>query len=132
MSKEQYITRKPIYNKDSVKYAQEVQFIRIRMCRLSWSIKDAGHIYLFPHWLLEKVYSKIDGVIKLAFDINSKEEVYYTSEVRVAYIYIPKEYTIDKIPIIIDVQLEEKAPENAVFMSYRELKEVFKNNKFKD
>jgi hypothetical protein len=93
------------------------------MRHCDWSIKDGKDLYKFPYWLLQKVYSETSIV---------KYQGRYTRG-KVVYLYISKQWTIDNIPIIVDVRIElGDPPENACCMSYQKLKQVFINNKFED
>ena len=100
------------------------QWIKEKMDKCNWSVKDGVKLYRFPNWLLGKVYSKVDMVTS-----NGR-----LTRGRIIYHFIPSEYTIDKIPIIVDVEvsLDKIIPDNALFLSYTELKEIFKNNKYSD
>ena len=109
----------------SKRYSAMFKWIDWKMEYKNWSIKDGRGLYQFPYWLLERVYSKVDMI------------EYYGRQVkgRIVYLVIPSIYTVDNIPIIVDVIPSvgtDTLPENAVCMSYPELKQVFTNNKFED
>lgn len=110
--------------KVSERYSATFKWIDFKMRHRNWSIKDGRGLYQFPYWLLDKVYSKVDVVMFQGRHTKG----------RLVYLVIPSHYTEDGIPIIVDVVLDlsNYLPENAICMSYHELKQVFKNNKFED
>lgn len=105
------------------KCSKAFQIIQKRMIS-KWSIKDGNKLFLFPPWLLKKVYSATDVVI-----YKGKRK-----RGRVIYLYIPEEWTKDGHPIIIDVDvdLNPEPPEGATVMNFRALKDTFIHNQFKD
>lgn len=104
-------------------HSKKFKWLDAKMKARNWSIQDGMQLYDFPFWLLHRVYSKIDRI-----DYYGKH-----TKGRILYRYIPAVYTIDKIPIIIHIDLVPgDVPKRAKVMSYVELKQVFKNNKYQD
>lgn len=93
-----------------------------KMKKCNWSVKDGKLLYEFPSWLLKRVYSQVNMVMYHGRYIKG----------RLVYPYIPKEFTIDNIPIILDVQIDLNPPDDAILMSYPQLKQIFRNNKYED
>ena len=113
-----------INKKKTSRYSKDFKWLDSKMKDRGWSIKDGKDLYKFPYWMLKKVYSAIDVVIYKGRNVRG----------RVVYLYIPEEWTVDGIPIIVDVVLDmgRELPEDAIIMSFRNLKDVFINNKFQD
>lgn len=89
----------------------------------SWSIKDGMNLLYFPENLCNKIYDAA-GIVYFRNRLMKGKIIYY---------YIPKDYTIDKIPIIIRVEYNSdmvRLPEDATILPFRKLKEIFVNNKF--
>jgi hypothetical protein len=107
------------------KCSKAFQIIQKKMIS-KWSIKDGNKLFLFPPWMLKKVYSAIDAV-----RINGRTK---PKKGRVVYYYIPEEWTKDGHPIIVDVEVELNCepPEGACVMSFRAMKDVFIHNKFQN
>lgn len=97
-------------------------WLDMKMNSCNWSIKDGKQLFEFPFWLLKYVYSGVNMVNYKGKYVNG----------RVRYGYIPEEYTIDKIPIIIRVDIELNPPPDARLISYYRMKQIFCNNKFED
>lgn len=105
------------------RYSNKFKWLDQKMKKCNWSIKDNKELYDFPYWLLSKVYSQVSMI---------RYQGRYTRG-RVVYLYIPSLYTIDKIPIIVDVIVKlGDPPEQAICISYHTLKQIFKHNKFED
>jgi hypothetical protein len=99
------------------------RWIKDKLEKRDWSVKDGVRLYMFPRWLLQRVYSKVDMVVYEGRFTKGTLE----------YPFIPGEYTIDKVPIIIDVNIVlHKLPDNSVRLSFSEMKQIFANNKFQD
>lgn len=105
------------------RYSKTFKWLDKRMKNRDWSIKDGTDLYKFPYWLLNRIYSKTNMVIYHGRYTRGK----------IVYLYIPREWTIDRIPIIIDIRMElGDSSQRPYCMSYQELKQIFKNNKFED
>lgn len=86
-----------------------------------WSIKDGLFLYKFPYWMLGRVYSNSSIVVHQGRFTKGYVE----------YLYIPGDFTVDEVPIIVDVIASlGDAPIGVRRISYAELKSIFKNNKF--
>jgi hypothetical protein len=104
---------------------EEAEWINYQMKEKIWSIKYGLNLYKFPYWMLDKVYSKSNLVLRDGRYVKGK----------IVYLIISSVYTVDNIPIIVDVIVDyNQLPllDTAVYMSYSELKKVFTNNKFED
>lgn len=109
--------------KTQSRYSKKFRWLDCKMAERNWSIKDGKDLYEFPYWLLQKVYSETDLV---------KYNGRYTRG-KIVYMYIPGDYTIDRIPIIVDVHIElGYPPEGVICMSFHQLKQTFSNNKYED
>ena len=89
-----------------------------------WNI-NSNH-KLFPEELLQIVYDVDDNVLFGSRYVKGK----------VMYKYIPKEYAVDNIPIIVgttvsyDGKGNQDLPKDALLMYWKELSGMFSNNKF--
>lgn len=105
------------------RYTKTFVWLNSKMRNRNWSIKDGLDLYKFPYWLLQRVYSETSMI---------KYQGRYTRG-KVVYLYIPRQWTIDKVSIIVDVTIElGDPPKDACCMSYPRLRQVFSNNKFED
>lgn len=106
---------------DKIYYRKIFPLVQEWIKQKKWSVADKHFLYRFPTWMLKRVYSNVSMVIYCNNYIRGK----------IIYLYIPAEFTIDEIPIIIDVLVEPGSiPEDGVRLSYSQLKQIFTNNKF--